>query len=228
MGVKETCVLDRPQSVQKLLDRLGDFRVPHERGAILALLEGARPAEGELLELGLKVGDEGKTLALAVLGVAGRPAGIYYGKLVALPRPGLEAEGFRDGLLRAASRQALSAIRHRAFKDGGLLGRWREAYVKARPGLPPLPGGLFPVRTEVRPPFLFTVAEDKAANQVFLLAGSGGKSHARLEPLLWSELLEAPEEDLIARLEDLLGKEVREDPAKAVDRYAALQAVAAY
>jgi hypothetical protein len=228
MSMKETCILDRPQSVQKLLDRLEDFRVPHEREAILALLEGARPAEGEILELGLKVGDEGKTLALAVLGVAGRPAGVYYGKLVALPRPGLGAEEFRDSLLRTASRQALSAIRRRAFKDGGLLGRWREAYVKARPGLPPLPGGLFPVRTEVRLPFFFTIAEDKEGGQAFLLAGDGGKSHARLEPVLWSELLEATEENLIAQLEGLLGKEVREDPAKTVDRYAALQTMAAY
>jgi hypothetical protein len=228
MSMKETCILDRPQSVQKLLDRLEDFRVPHERGAVLALLEGARPPEGEVLELGLKVGDEGKTLALAVLGVAGRPAGVYYGKLVALPRQDLGAEEFRDSLLRAASRRALSAVRRRAFKDGGLLGRWREAYVKARPGLPPLPGGLFPVRTEARPPFFFTIAEDKEGKQAFLLAGDGGKSHARLEPLLWSRLLEAPEEDLIAQLEDLLGKEVREDPAKAVDRYAALQTMAAY
>jgi hypothetical protein len=159
--------------------------------------------------------------------VAGRPAGVYYGKLVALSRPDLGAEEFRENLLRAASRQALSAVRRRAFKDGGLLGRWREAYVKARPGLPPLPGGLFPVRTEVRPPFLFTLAEDKEGSQAFLLAGDGGKSHASLEPLLWSKLLEAPEEDLITQLEDLLGKEVREDPARAVDRYAALQAMAA-
>jgi hypothetical protein len=226
MGMKETCILDRPQSVQKLLDRLEDFHVPQERGAVLALLQGVRPAEGQILELGLKVGDEGKTLALAVLGVAGRPAGVYYGKLVALPRPGLGPRELREGLLRTASRQALSAVRRRAFKDGGLLGRWQEAYVKARPGLPPLPGALFPVRTEPRPPFLFTLAEDKEGNQAFLLAGDGGKSHASLEPLLWSELLEAPEEDLIARLEDLLGKEVREDPTRAVDRYAALQAMA--
>ena len=227
MGMKETCILDRPQSVQKLLDRLEDFRVPHEREALLALLQGVRPAEGQILELGLKVGDEGKTLALAALGVAGRPAGVYYGKLAAVPRPGLEAEEFRENLLRAASRRALSAVRRRAFKDGGLLGRWREAYVRARPGLPPLPGGLFPVRTAVRPPFLFTLAEDKGGNQAFLLAGDGGKFHVSLEPLLWSKLLEAPEEELIAQLEDLLGKEVREDPARAVDRYAALQAVAA-
>jgi len=226
--MKETCILDRPQSVQKLLDRLEDFRVPHERKALLALLEGARPAEGEILELGLKVGDEGKVLALAALGVTGRPAGVYYGKLVALPRPDLGAEEFREGLLRTASRRALSAIRRRAFKDGGLLGRWREAYAKARPGLPPLPGGLFPVRTEVRPPFFFTIAENKEGNQAFLLAGNGGTLHASLEPLLWSKLLEAPEEELIAQLEDLLGKGAREDPARAVDRYAALQAMAAY
>jgi hypothetical protein len=228
MSVKETCILDWPQSVQKLLDRLEDFRVPHEREAVLALLRGARPAGGQILELGLKLGDGGKTLALAALGVAGRPAGVYYGKLVAVPRPDLGAEAFRDGLLRTASRQALSAVRQRAFKDGGLLGRWREAYVRARPGLPPLPGGLFPVRTEVRPPFLLTLAEDRGGNQAFLLAGDGGRFHAGLEPLLWSKLLEAPEEDVIAYLEDLLGKEVREDPARAVDRYAALQAVAAY
>jgi hypothetical protein len=226
MDMKETCILDRPQSVQKLLDRLEDFRVPQEREAVLALLQGVRPAEGQILELGLKVGDEGKTLALAALGVAGRPAGVYYGKLVALSRPDLGAEEFRENLLRAASRQALSAVRRRAFKDEGLLGRWREAYVKARPGLPPLPGGLFPVRTEARPPLFFTLAEDREGNQTFLLAGDGGKSHASLEPLLWSRLLEVPEEDLIAHLEDLLGKGVREDPAKAVDRYAALQAMA--
>jgi len=225
--VKETCILDRPQSVQKLLDRLADFRIPHEREALLALLQGARPAEGKILELGLKVGDEGKVLALAALGVAGRPAGVYYGKLAALPRPGLGAEEFRETLLRVASHGALSAIRRRAFKDGGLLGRWREAYVRARPGLPPLPGGLFPVRTEVRPPFLFTLAEDRGGSQAFLLAGDGGKFHASLEPLLWYELLEAPQEDLIARLEELLGKGVREDPARTVDRYAALRAVAA-
>ncbi len=227
MSMKETCILDRPQSVQKLLDRLEGFRVPHEREAVLALLGGARPAEGEILQLGLRVGDEGKVLALAVLGVARRPAGVYYGKLVALPRPDLGAEELREGLLRAASRQALSAVRRRAFNEGGLLGRWREAYARARPGLPPLPAALFPVRTEARPPFLFTLAEDRAGNQAFLLAGEGGALHASLEPLLWSKLLEAPGEDLIARLENLLGKGVREDPARAVDRYAALQAVAA-
>lgn len=224
---KHTLLLDRPESVEKLLQRFQDLHGPHEREALRALLQGARPPEGEVLRLGLVLGteEEGKTsfLALAVLGAPGRPGALHRDSLVASARPGLSPREVRELLLTNASRQAFSTLRRWAQENGKLLREWREAYARARPHLPPLPEDLFPVETHSRGPFLFTLGEGRKGGQVFLLAGRGGSRHARLEGQVWEELLRAEEEVLPGLLEPLLGEEARRDPAGAVDRYALLQ-----
>lgn len=235
--LSETFYLEKDPSrpARALKDRL----TPPEATALEALFRGLRPKEGEVLRAGLvlEVSDERGSpevcvLSLAVLGSPGLPAGLHLTPRQAYASPNLtphEERGLKEIFY---SGQALRVLAKRLLKAPARLKEWREAYLRARPGLPPLPPDLFPSDTDERDGLLLTVAEGKGG-QVYLVAGRGGKAHLEVDQRTYSDLLTGGERAARA-LASLFGEEearrVLEDPsriAEAVDRAAALRGLSA-
>lgn len=218
---------------------LREALTPLEAAALEALFKGLRPKEGEVLRAGLvlEVGGEGGSpevcvLSVAVLGSPGLPAGLHLTPRQAYASPNLtphEERGLKEIFY---SGQALRVLAKRLLKAPARLREWREAYLRARPGLPPLPPDLFPSDTDERDGLLLTVAEGKRG-QVYLVAGRGGKAHLEVDQRTYSDLLTGGERAARA-LASLFGEEearrILEDPsriAEAVDRAAALRGLSA-
>lgn len=233
----ETFYLERDPSrpVRALKDRL----TPPEATALEALFRGLRPKEGEVLRAGLalEVSDERGSpevcvLSVAVLGSPGLPAGLHLTPRQAYASPNLSPHEERRLKEIFYGSEALRVLAKRLLKAPARLREWREAYLQARPGLPPLPPDLFPSDTDEKDSLLLTVAEGKGG-QVYLVAGRGGKAHLEVDQRTYSDLLTGGERAARA-LASLFGEEearrILEDPSRiadAVDRVAALRDLSA-